>query len=158
MRIRLLTISGVILLASLTACQDSNRIAVDPNAPGAPGAVVGLLPAAPPPISDVPVPAGFKLQESISRSYSSAGSRYIDHTYKGDADKVDVTAFYRKYMPGKNWTFRGSQMIRGTIHLRYEHPTEFCDVSITGSNNIFGPTSTININLQTVGRGDPSVK
>ena len=140
----------------LTACEDSNRIAVNPNDPGAPAAIVGLLPSARPPVHDVPVPAGFKLQESVSRSYSSADSRFIDHTYKGDADKIDVTQFYRKQMPTKGWTFRGSQMVRGVIHLRYERPTEFCDVSIAGSNNIFGPTSTVNINLQTVGRGEPA--
>jgi hypothetical protein len=160
MRTRLITTCGLLLLATLTltACEDSNRIAVNPNDPGAPASVVGLLPSARPPIDDVPVPAGFKLYESVSRSYSSAGSRYIDHTYKGDADKTDVAQFYRKYMPAKGWTFRGSQMVRGVIHLRYERPTEFCDVSIDGSNNIFGPTASININLQTVGRGDPAAR
>lgn len=120
------------------------------------GGKIGLIPARNPPVGDLPVPLGFKLDESVSRSYESAGSRYVDHAYEGKAGKVETEQFVRQQMPLKGWTFRGSQMVRGTYVLRYEKENEFCDVTIAGSDNaIFGESSTLSYNLQTVGKGEP---
>jgi hypothetical protein len=117
---------------------------------------IGLIPARNPPVGDLPVPLGFKMDESTSRSYESAGSRYVDHTFEGRSSKVEVEQFIRQQMPLKGWTFRGSQMVRGTYVLRYEKGSEFCDVTIVGSDNpILGPSSTLSYNLQTVGKGEP---
>jgi hypothetical protein len=126
------------------------------SAPVAPVTRAGLIPQRTPPIPDLPVPLGFKMVESTSRSYESAGARYVDHTYAGKADKVDVDAFYRQQMINKGWTMRGSSMVRGVFIQRYEKGTELADVTITGDENpLTGANSTVNINVQTVGRGEP---
>ncbi len=53
----------------------------------------GLIAQVQPPLPDLPVPVGFKLEEGKSRSFEAAGPRYIDHTYKGRADKFAVKRF-----------------------------------------------------------------
>ncbi|MFA7236147.1 MAG: hypothetical protein WC058_04710 [Phycisphaeraceae bacterium] len=116
---------------------------------------VGLVPRSRPPITDIPVPVGFKMAESISRDYESSGSRYIDHTYEGYADKIDADRFYAEQMPLKGWTIRGRQMVRGQYILRFEKGSEFCEVRIDSDLTLTGTRTTININVQTLGRGDP---
>ena len=124
---------------------------------GRPGAMAraSLIPQSRPPVADLPVPVGFVIAESISRSYESAGSRYVDHTYQGRADKLDVERFVREHLATKSWTLRTSQMIRGEIRLKYEKGSELLDVNISGTDRpILGQSTTLNYNLQTVGRGD----
>jgi hypothetical protein len=114
----------------------------------------GLVPMARPPIPDLPVPIGFKLVESISRSYESAGARLIDHTYEGRETKYDVDRFYRKQMPLKGWTMRSTQMVRGEHLLRFVKDTELCEVRITSRDAFGGQRTRITFNVQTQGQGE----
>lgn len=122
---------------------------------GSLASAAGLVPQSRPPIPDIPVPVGFKMAESISRDYESAGARYVDHTYEGYADKQLVDRFYATQMPLKDWTMRGRQMVRGEYILRFEKGTEFAEVRINSESTFTGTRTTINVNVQTLGRGDP---
>ena len=118
----------------------------------------GLVAQSEPPVADLPVPLGFKLDESRSRNYESAGVRFIDHTYRGDNAKKDAVAqFYRRQMSNKNWNLRGSQMVRGTVLLRYEKGDELCDVRIRSEKPTLGGRYVeVTINVQTVGTSESS--
>jgi hypothetical protein len=116
----------------------------------------GLVAQVRPPVADLPVPVGFEILEAESRNYESAGARFVDHTYQGKADKFAVERFVREQLPGKGWTLRGSQMVRGTFFLKYDKGSEFLDVMISAVEPpILGPTVRLTYNLQTLGRGEP---
>lgn len=112
-----------------------------------------LIPQSRPPIADLPVPIGFVIAESVSRNYESAGTRYVDHTYQGRADKFDVERFVRQNLTGKGWRLRSSQMVRGDFELKYEKDNELLDVTIRGEDRpILGQSTSLRYNLQTAGR------
>ncbi len=114
----------------------------------------GLVSVARPLVPDLPVPIGFKLAENISRSYESAGARFVDHTYIGRVDKVDAERFYRLHMPDADWTLRSSQMVRGVFLMRFEKGNELCEVRIWDESSLTGPRTHVNLNVQTLGHGD----
>lgn len=124
----------------------------------APSGGSGLVARSEPPVADLPVPLGFKLDESRSRNYESAGVRFIDHTYRGErANKDAVAQFYRRQMSNKGWDLRGSQMVRGTVLLRYEKADELCDVRIRAETPALGSRYVeVTINVQTVGASESS--
>ena len=124
------------------------------NSP-APVQPTGLLAKARPPVPDLPVPIGFDMVEDISRSYESAGARFIDHSFRGKARKFDVERFCRIQLPLKGWTFRGSQMVRGAFTMRYEKGNEFLEVHIWSEESWGSEKTTLQYNLQTLGRGEP---
>jgi len=84
-----------------------------------------------PPIEDLPVPIGFYLDEGKSRNFSAAGARYIDHAYKGSADKFAVGRFYKRQMPISRWTMVTDMFVQGDIVLDFEKDTERCRISIS---------------------------
>ena len=92
-----------------------------------------------PPIEDLPVPIGFYLDEDKSRNFSAAGSSYIDHSYKGSADKFAVGRFYKRQMPINRWTLVTDMFVQGDIVLDYEKDTERCRISIS-DGGLWGQT------------------
>ena len=68
-----------------------------------------------PPVPDLPVPQGFRLDESRSRTFASAGSRYVDHVYEGNADKYTIARFYKRQMPISRWTGMFCAMAIGSL-------------------------------------------
>jgi len=146
----------LLMAAVVVGCEDDTRVSSDPFDPDSPSVRMRLIADPESPIADVPVPVGFELREKSSRSYHAAGSRYIDHVYRGRADKIDIERFYQRVMSTKGWTYRGSNMVRGVIQMRYERAEEFCDIRIDDTDGILGPTAMININIQTVGRAQPA--
>ena len=147
------------LLLLLPACQQqtttngpettADRSATRPRAP------MGLLPTARPPVPDLPIPMGFSMVESISRSYESAGARFIDHSFAGSEDKIDVDRFYMHLMPKYGWTLRGRRLVRGTYIHMYEKKDEFCEVAISDRGGLTSSTM-ITFTVQTLGRGENS--
>ncbi len=83
-----------------------------------------------PPVPDLPVPFGFKLDESDSRSFAEAGNRYVDHIYKGSSDKYTIARFYKRHMPICRWTLVTDMFIRGDITLYFEKEGERCRIVI----------------------------
>lgn len=112
---------------------------------------VGLIPQARPPIQDLPVPVGFKLVESVSRDYESDNLRFVDHTYRGDAELVQVKRFVSGQMPRKGWTLETSQFVRGVQTLRFRKGEELAVAEIEMDRNIFGQTTArLTYSVQTV--------
>ena len=111
---------------------------------------IELIARARPPIHDMPVPIGFKLDENRSRNFTAAGARYVDHMYKGSADKWVVARFYKRQMPTNRWTFVTDIFAQGDIRLDFERETERCQI-IIGKGSLFHPTY-IKVQLWTTGR------
>ncbi len=121
-------------LAALAACGCQNGTGVSGDGTGAGGAAPkaspGLLPQVNPPISDVPVPIGFDLDEQKSRNYAVQGMRMVDHLYLGRAGKFALKQFYERYMVLNQWTLASFVYAQGTIALDFVKPGERCRITI----------------------------
>ena len=113
-------------------------------------APTGLVAKARPSIADVPEPIGFKLDERRSRYFAAAGARYVDHLYKGRADKWAVGRFYKRQMPISRWVRVTDRFVQGGIVLDFEKETERCVIQIV-KGSLFHPTY-IKVQLWTSGR------
>ena len=99
------------------------------------------MPQAQPPISDVPVPINYKIDESKSRNYAVAGTRFVDHVYTGKGDKFVIKRFFERYMVMNRWTLATFIFAQGRIMLDFEKDTERCRITIWESNFFLGPTT-----------------
>jgi hypothetical protein len=88
------------------------------------------LPQVNPPISDIPVPIGFKLDESKSRNYAVAGVRFVDHVYSGSGDKFELKRFYERYMVMNRWVPSTSLFAQGRLELDFEKGGERSRITI----------------------------
>ena len=111
---------------------------------------VELVAMARPPIPDIPVPIGFDLDQGRSRNLAAAGIRWVDHLYKGRADKFAVARFYRKEMPQSRWTLVTEMFTRGNLTLDFERQSDRCHVTLS-DGNLIHPTY-IHVELWTAGR------
>ncbi len=111
----------------------------------------GLMPQAKPPIDDLPVPIGFVLVESISRDYTLAAGRLVDHTYQGRDAKIDVDRFYQTQMPDAGWTMQDRRTTRGIYTLNFTNATERCEVRITEVGGLTGKRTNVAIHVQPFG-------
>lgn len=119
----------------------------------------GLVAQSEPPVADLPVPLGFKLDEARSRDFEAGDVRFVDHVYRGQsAGKEAVARFYRRQMVNKGWNLRSSRMVRGVIEQKYDKGDENCDVSIRNHNPTLGRSFVeVTLNLYTTGQAsDPS--
>lgn len=98
-----------------------------------------LTAVAKPPVSDLPVPQGFKLDESRSRTFAEATYRYVDHVYEGSADKYMISRFYKRYMPISRWVLATDMFVQGNIILDFEKDNERARITI-GRGNVFVPS------------------
>jgi hypothetical protein len=95
-----------------------------------PEPVPELVGQARPPVADLPVPLGFKLDQGRSRSFATGGVRWVDHVYKGSADKFAVARFYKRNMPISKWELMTDMFVQGKIILTFEKPGEASRVEI----------------------------
>ncbi|MCK4625291.1 MAG: hypothetical protein KAV00_08280 [Phycisphaerae bacterium] len=150
LRLTGLTLAAVLVMLS-AGCSDSDK-KLDTTSGGyrevAPP--IELIAKARPPIHDMPIPIGFKLDENRSRNFTAAGARYVDHLYKGSADKWVVARFYKRQMPTNRWTFVTDIFAQGDLRLDFERETERCQI-IIGKGSLFNPTY-IKVQLWTTGR------
>ncbi|MHC4563388.1 MAG: hypothetical protein ACYS8X_11510 [Planctomycetota bacterium] len=110
-----------------------------------------LLVSPDPQIPDVPLPLGFELVEGRSRHFSAGNSRYIDHLYKGSANKFSVARFYKDHMPESRWQKGPDLFAQGTVTMRFTKGAEECHVVITGAGNMLSPTH-ISVQVIPVGK------
>ena len=89
-----------------------------------------------PPVADLPVPKGFRLNESRSRTFAEAGSRYVDHVYEGNADKYTISRFYKRHMPIYRWVLTTDMLVQGKIILDFEKDNERSRIIIAQGNVI----------------------
>ena len=147
-----------LLACGLCACQSegpnaepAGASATSSAADAQPRARVGLIPQRQTPIADLPVPIGFKLAESISRDFESAGVRFVDHTYVGRDDKFEVERFYSEQMPQHGWVFQSKRMVRGDITLRYDKGQESAEVRIADASGLTTNRTSVQITIQRQG-------
>lgn len=131
------------------------------NSNSAPGATAGgayrevslppeLVARARPRIPDLPVPIGFDIDEGRSRDFAAAGLRWVDHVYKGKANKFAVQRFYERHMPIARWVLVTYRFVQGEITLDFEKETERCVITVA-KGSLFHPTY-IKVALWTSGR------
>ena len=109
-----------------------------------------LVAKARPPIPDVPVPAGFALDESASRDFAAAGARYVDHVYHGGDGRFAVARFYKRQMPAARWVLVTSLFVQGDLMLDFEKQTERCRVVIKKGGLLHA--TQVNVQLWTSGQ------
>jgi len=131
-------------------CNNNQTIDRTGGAPRQVEPMMELVARSRPPIPDLPVPIGYKLDEGKSRNFAAAGARYIDHLYKGKADKFAVARFYKRQMPINRWTLVTDMFVQGNVVMEFEKQIERCNVTIT-DGSIFHPTY-IKVQLWTSGR------
>ena len=109
-----------------------------------------LVAMARPPLPDLPVPIGFKLDEGRSRNFRGGTARYVDHLYKGGADKFAVARFYMRHMPIQRWVLVTDMFVQGEVMMDFKKESESCRI-IVSDGSLFNPTH-IKITLWTSGR------
>lgn len=90
---------------------------------------VDLVANANPPIADLPVPQGFKLDKKRSRDFAK-GKRYIDHVYTGKAGKIAIERFYKQQMPICRWELVSKTIVREKVKLVFKQKEERCAIVI----------------------------
>ena len=141
----------LLMAAAITAagCNSSKKVESSEESSGE-AAPVELVAMARPPIPDLPVPIGFDLDQDRSRNLAAAGVRWVDHLYKGKADKFSVARFYRKEMPLSRWTLVTEMFAKGDLKLAFERQSDRCHITV-GDGSLFHPTY-IRVELWTAGR------
>lgn len=126
-----------VLLAVVGGCS-----AAGPIAPSGP-----LRPMPDPPLADVPVPVGFRLQERSCEDWSSGAIRYVRHRYLGKADKYAVRKFYREQMPLLRWSAVSEGQVSGRHTLRFKRPKESCTITVSDADRDSARTGVIAIEV-----------
>jgi hypothetical protein len=115
-----------------------------------------LVASAHPPITDIPVPVGFEIDDGHSRNFPAGSARFIDHVYNGDAEKWALNDFYKKMLPLKGWT-QPTQMFRqGEIIMDCQKDGENCHLVIRGGS-LFS-SSQVKVQVWPSGRTSPPAK
>jgi len=88
-----------------------------------------LAAVARPPIPDLPVPEGFRL-DAKSRTIAQVGVRLAEHHYRGFADKFALSRFYKRQMPISRWRLITEALVDNKITLEFEKERERCWITI----------------------------
>lgn len=102
------------------------------------------------PMRDLPVPVGFKLDERRSRHFRGGSARYVDHVYKGGADKFAVARFYMMQMPVQRWVLVTDMFVQGQVTMDFRKESESCRVTVSGGGAL--SSTQIRVTLWTSGR------
>ncbi len=148
MKAKLMIVSLVAVLAASGCDQQVGHMAASDEAKL--GIAPELVPAARTSVPDFPVPVGFSLDESLSRSFAAGGARSVFHVYRGRANKFDVARFYRKQMAVNRWVLVTDRFLLGEVKMDFEKETERCLVVITDEK--FRSSVAIQVELFTSGR------
>jgi hypothetical protein len=140
-------------LVLLTGCEQTQTVDASNGAPRQVNPQADLVAQSAAPIPDVPLPLGFKLDESVSRNYSLAGARLVDHVYKGSAGKFALKRFYERQMPVHGWTTVSTMFTQGQVRLYFMKDIERCAIVIA-DGGLFGGTR-LQVDLHTEDRLPP---
>ncbi len=102
--------------------------------------------------TDIPVPAGFEMDEAASEDKSTGGWRYVRHTYLGKPDPQRVRVFYREEMPLAKWNLLSDEMRQGTYHLHFENELENADITISQVKKTWSTKTKIVIEVSPKGK------
>jgi len=149
--LRIAGMTAAISALALAGCSSSpNRVDTSGGAYREVSAPIELVARADPEIRDLPVPIGFDMDEGRSRNFAGGGARYVDHLYKGGADKFAVSRFYERHMPINRWVLVTRMFVQGAISLDFQKETEACRVTVE-DGGLFHK-SNLKIQLWTTGR------
>ncbi len=129
-RRRMMWLLSASLAAIVFGCDGTQNVN-DPSERNRAPLIIELRAQARPPIPDLPVPIGYRLDEGKSRTFEAGGARYIDHVYRGGADKFTVARFFKKQMQISRWTLMTSMFVQGDIRLDFQKGAERCSITIT---------------------------
>ncbi len=88
------------------------------------------------PISDLPVPMGFRILEDESEdAYTGRRRLYVRHVYSGSGEPFAVRNFYRDRMPQYKWQLVNTVHVAGTHSMVFQKGQESCTVTITRSKS-----------------------
>ncbi len=86
------------------------------------------------PISDLPVPRGFRILEDESEDvYTGRRRLYVRHVYAGSGEPFAVRDFYRDRMPQYKWQLVNAVFAAGTHSMVFQKGQESCTVAISRS-------------------------
>lgn len=105
---------------------------------GNPGDVLVAQPD--PPLADVPLPAGFELEDMRSRSWNNPSFRAIDYLFEGQSDKFAVVRFLERQMPISRWTLTTNRFTQGRAELDFQKNKEQCHIAVYDSGGLFPKT------------------
>lgn len=92
--------------------------------------------------TDIPVPAGFKLQSESSYAFENSGTRVAMLRYKGKADIQGISNFYKAQMATHSWHLLNS-LEYGQCMMNFDREEETCVVNLSPK----GSTVIITISL-----------
>ncbi|MBN2561481.1 MAG: hypothetical protein JXQ75_11185 [Phycisphaerae bacterium] len=105
--------------------------------------------SASPYVRDLPLPAGFRLDERRSEEKVTAGSRFVKHVYEGNDGLQAVKNFYQHYMPQSNWELTKQSLDKGVYLLNYRKGPEVCEIRIERMpSGIFDAVTQVRATIQ----------
>ena len=148
--LRILMTTGLLVSAILAGC-DGKMGFGDRSRNTQPQRNMVLMTDPNPPIADIPIPINFRLDESKSRHYAAGNARYVDHVYRGSANKNEVADFYRLEMSQNRWELTSDLGSAGVLTLDFDKGSERCVIVISDKFDLFRPTQ-IHVQMWTTGR------
>jgi hypothetical protein len=83
-------------------------------------------------VTDVPLPAGFKIIENESEDRMTGKRRvYVRHMYAGREDPYLVRDFYIEHMPKSGWKVVHADSSAGRHQMRFQKRRESCTITIS---------------------------
>ncbi len=160
MRCAAVVVGLTVVVSALSGCVNAQYAPAPAGASGGEGSIPAggpeLVAMTHPPIPDLPVPTGFRLDESRSRNFRGGSARYVDHLYKGSSDKFAVGRFYMRQMPIQRWTLTADRFVQGDVIMDFQKESENCQIMVVDGGPFRG--SEIRVMLWTSGRMDPVAK
>jgi hypothetical protein len=118
---RAIVVAAGIMLPGLIGCQDTFWN----------GETKKLIAAQQLGSSDIPIPAGFDMDQNSSEDSRAQGLRTVRHVYMGKAEGQLVRAFFRDHMPETRWTLTSDEMHQGQFVMQFEKDLETCEVKVS---------------------------
>ena len=81
-------------------------------------------------LTDIPMPAGFKLVDDRSMKRASGKHRWANLQFAGPESRDAVYSFYLEYMPSAGFSLRQETFVAGEYRLRFESSAEECVVRV----------------------------
>jgi hypothetical protein len=105
------------------------------------------------PVADVPIPAGFRLQDRKSWARRAGTIRYVHHVYRGGDATQDVARFYLDEMATGAWRLASYREADGEFAILFESASEYCFIKITKSW-FFGVYKYISVEISPKPQGE----
>lgn len=106
------------------------------------------------PVSDLPVPVGFRILEDESEdAYTGRRRLYLRHVYVGSGEPFAVRNFYRDRMPQYKWQLVNTVHFGGTHTMVFQKGQESCTVAISRSKSAWSSGIRVQIVIMPEERG-----